>query len=375
MTLKKPIALLIVLGIVVGAVAASAGTGQNPLIALKYLTETYQANMLAQAESKINATTAETYQAVLQEMQETTQSAIAELGGTEGLGDMRLKRGDIVTLPTGSTALLLAGNASVSYSAGAVVDVTDGQTAATGSTLAVSHRYMAAENTAASLTIASDTAVLSLEGTYTIARSSQTDYNALADALAQMGLLKGTGTAYGSGYDLERSATRAEGLVMFLRLIHEEDAALAYTGACPFVDAPAWCQRYLAYAYAKGYTNGAGTNAAGEKIFATQGTITATEYVTFVLRAMGYSDTAAQPDFVWNQSLAKAKETGLLTQGEVTRLEGNSFLRAQMVYVSYFALDGSMKTGTDTLLGMLKKSGLDAAAADSARALVAVPRF
>ena len=71
------------------------------------------------------------------------------------------------------------------------------------------------------------------------------DYNALADALKQMGLFQGTGTAYGSGYDLEQAPTRIVGLVMFLRLIGEEGAALSSTAANPFADTPAWCDRYV----------------------------------------------------------------------------------------------------------------------------------
>lgn len=55
-----------------------------------------------------------------------------------------------------------------------------------------------------------------------------------------MGLFQGSGTAYGSGYDLERVPTRIEGLVLFLRLIGEEKAALAYGGENPFTDVPAW---------------------------------------------------------------------------------------------------------------------------------------
>ena len=116
----------------------------------------------------------------------------------------------------------------------AVVDVTAGQTAASGSALAVRHRYLAGENTTASVTITSDTAVLSVEGYYSVASGSGVDYNALADALFEMGLFQGSGTAYGSGYDLEVPSTRIMGVVMFLRLIGEEQAALSSTAANPF---------------------------------------------------------------------------------------------------------------------------------------------
>ncbi|WP_457848533.1 hypothetical protein, partial [Staphylococcus aureus] len=86
--------------------------------------------------------------------------------------------------------------------------------------------------------------VAAMEGYYALSPSGSIDYNALAAALAELGLFRGTGTAYGSGYDLEVAPTRVVGLVMFLRLIGEESAALAYTGDNPFTDTPAWCDRY-----------------------------------------------------------------------------------------------------------------------------------
>ncbi len=43
---------------------------------------------------------------------------------------------------------------------------------------------------------------------------------------------------------------------MFLRLIGEEGAALSSTAANPFADTPAWCDRYVAYAYEKGLYQG-----------------------------------------------------------------------------------------------------------------------
>lgn len=230
----------------------------------------------------------------------------------------------MITLSTGAGVMLLAGQAVVSYSSGAVVDVTAGQTAASGTALSTNHRYLAAENTAAAVSITSDTAVICLEGSFSLSASGETDYNALADALKAMGMFQGGDTGYGSGYDLERAPTRIEGLIMFLRLLGEEQAALSYTGACPFGDIPAWAQRYAAYAYDRGYTRGVGTGGTGELVFGTQNTITAGEYVTFVLRALGYSDSGSTPDFIWDTALDKGAEAGVLTAGGVCAADGET---------------------------------------------------
>ena len=45
-----------------------------------------------------------------------------------------------------------------------------------------------------------------------------------------------------------------QGVSLFTWDIGEEKAAQSFTGACPFSDVPAWAPRYVAYAYAKGYT-------------------------------------------------------------------------------------------------------------------------
>ena len=237
-----------------------AAAADDPLVPLSYLNGTYSQSLLSQAQQRIDTSTQAVYDRVVQN---TSTS-----GGSSGLTDDRYKLGDAITLSTGSGVMLLSGQASIRFASGAVVDVTAGTTVISGSALTARHRYLAAENTTAVLSVTSDTAVVSLEGKTSLSASTSTDYNALADALAQMGLFAGTGTAYGSGYDLEVAPTRVEGVIMFLRLIGEEKAAQSFTGACPFSDVPDWAQHYVAYAYAKGYTAGVGPDAAGNPVLA-----------------------------------------------------------------------------------------------------------
>ena len=217
--------------------------------------------------------------------------------------------------------------------------------------------------------------MLSVEGYYSVASGSGVDYNALADALFEMGLFQGSGTAYGSGYDLEVPSTRIMGLVMFLRLIGEEQAALSSTAVNPFADTAAWSDRYLAYAYEKGYVNGVGESASGRLYYAPDRQISANEYMTLILRALGYTDSGTAPDFTWDTAVTKSVVWGVLTSGEQSMLSQSNFLRAQVVYLSYFSLNAPMKTGGVLLDRTVTSGVLDRSRAEQIMAGVTVPRL
>ena len=383
--MKKTIVLLLTAAVLVsGAAAYATGalTGES-LISKSYLTGTYVPDVEKQVSQRVQERTEQIYQSALTALNQAHSAYLAQAGsgGTAGTGtyasalaDLRFKKGDVITLSTGSGGMLLAGSGSVFYAGGAVVDVTAGETVPSGSALAPRHRYLAGENTTASLTITSDTAVLSVEGYYSLAPSGSVDYNALADALFEMGLFQGSGTTYGSGYDLENPTTRIMGVVMFLRLIGEEQAALSSTAVNPFVDTPAWCDRYVAYAFEKGYTNGVGESPSGALYFAPDRQISAEEYVTLILRALGYTDSGAAPDFTWDTAVSRAVSWGLLSSGEQAMLSQSQFLRAQVVYLSYFALNAPMKGGGVLLDRTVSSGGLNRSQLEQVMAGVRVPR-
>lgn len=384
--MKKTIVLLLTAAVLVsGAAAYATGalTGES-LISKSYLTGTYVPDVEKQVSQRVQERTEQAYQAALTALNQAHSAYLAQAGsgGTAGTGtyasalaDLRFKKGDVITLSTGSGGMLLAGSGSVFYAGGAVVDVTAGETVPSGSALAPRHRYLAGENTTASLTITSDTAVLSVEGYYSLAASGSVDYNALADALFEMGLFQGSGTTYGSGYDLENPTTRIMGVVMFLRLIGEEQAALSSTAVNPFVDTPAWCDRYVAYAFEKGYTNGVGESPSGALYFAPDRQISAEEYVTLILRALGYTDSGAAPDFTWDTAVSRAVSWGLLSSREQAMLSQSQFLRAQVVYLSYFALNAPMKGGGVLLDRTVSSGGLNRSQLEQVMAAVTVPRL
>ena len=349
-----------------GAILVSGGavvTASESLVSKSYVDGTFTTQALEQVSKRAEEEMSASYNQALNELNSKHSSYLNQVGGStggtsvsSGLSDRRLKKGDVLTLSSGSGVMLLAGSASAS--GGVLVDTTAGTTVAAGGGLTARHRCLAGE-TAAAVTITSDTAVLSLEGSYTLSASGNVDYNAMADGLTQMGLLKGTGAAYGSGYELERQALRVEGLVMFIRLMGEENAALTSTAVNPFADSPSWADRYLAYAYEKGYTTGIGTNAAGQLMFGPNNTISAGEYMTFVLRALGYSERGTNPDFNWQNAMDAAVAYGVIRQSEAALLSGSSFCRAQVVYLSVCALSAPTKTGGILLDKTASNGGYD----------------
>ncbi|WP_297232923.1 hypothetical protein [uncultured Flavonifractor sp.] len=349
-----------------GAILVSGGavvTASESLVSKSYVDGTFTTQALEQVSKRAEEEMSASYNQALNELNSKHSSYLNQTGGgtggtsvSSGLSDRRLKKGDVLTLSSGSGVMLLAGSASAS--GGVLVDTTAGTTVAAGGGLTAWHRCLAGE-TAAAVTITSDTAVLSLEGSYTLSASGNVDYNAMADGLTQMGLLKGTGAAYGSGYELERQALRVEGLVMFIRLMGEENAALTSTAVNPFADSPSWADRYLAYAYEKGYTTGIGTNAAGQLMFGPNNTISAGEYMTFVLRALGYSESGTNPDFNWQNAMDAAVAYGVIRQSEAALLSGSSFCRAQVVYLSVCALSAPTKTGGILLDKTASNGGYD----------------
>ena len=383
--MRRIAAALLAMLLLAGCVAAVAagGSSSDPLLTQSYITNTYIPETVAQADKEIQSGLGKVYDDALDELKAQAElyqaraNALAGEGGgyAASFTEQRFKHGDVITLDTGSSGMLLAGSATISYaSGGGVVDMTTAADVASGAAMTAQHRYLAAENTLCQLTVTSDTAVLAPQGFYSVVKSDATDYNELANALKEMGLFKGGDTAYGVGLMLENAPTRIEGLIMFLRLLGEEQAALATTEPCPFVDVPAWCQSYVTYAYAKGYTKGVGADSE-ELYFAPYVTITSGEYMTFVLRALGYQDSGSNPDFQWDSALLRSLELGCITDGEYKLLVEEPFLRAQVAYVSYYALDAKMKSG-GTLLSHLASAGtLDSAKVKKVQAGVVTERI
>lgn len=325
--------------------AAAAGGAADPLASLSYLQGVFTNRVDTEVDKRLDASDA---------LLEDRPAAGTPLpsGSPVSWEEIRLKEADTLSVSTGSSVLLLAGSAYVSYSCGAVVDVTNGEEIASGSFLTANHRYMAAEDTAAVFTVGSKTAVLDYQGDAQPGYSDGIDYNAMAAALKSLHLFQGSATGYGQGFDLELAPTRLQAIIMFIRVLGEEEQALAWTGTTPFRDVPAGSQgeKYIGYAYQQGYTNG---YTASE--FRPAGAVNARQYTEFILRAMGYSSPS---NTNLSDTLRRAQNAGVLTAGEAAMLENPPFLRADLVYISYYALDSLLPDGVRTLADQLMNQGI-----------------
>lgn len=165
-----------------------------------------------------------------------------------------------------------------------------------------------------------------------------------AEALDSLGLLTGTG----SGYGLDRTATRAEGLVMLLRLTGDAEAAEAHPADHGFSDVPAWAGGYVAYGVEKGLTSGVGGGR-----FGSDNVITANQYASFILRALGYGDG----DFNWESATRKLYDLNIVTAAQLSRWTGGTFRRSDLADLSYDALRAETKGG-GTLAERLAAKGL-----------------
>ena len=164
------------------------------------------------------------------------------------------------------------------------------------------------------------------------------NYTNCADSLHEMGLFQGTQ----NGYDLDRTPTRAEAAVMLVRLLGKEAEAKALTYTAPFTDLKGWEKPYVQYLFSNGLANG--TN---RTTFNPTGKCTAQMYAVFLLRALGYSDTA---DFSYANAIETAREQGIYDTGIINV---QNFLRDDAAAASYTVLSVSPKNSEGTLLDQL----------------------
>lgn len=162
--------------------------------------------------------------------------------------------------------------------------------------------------------------------------------------------LKDLGLFYGVGendFDLERAPTRIEALVMLIRVLGVEDKALSGTWEHPFTDVPSWADKYVGYAYENGLANGVSLTEFGTA------NATSAQYLTFMLRALGYSDTNGS-DFTWDKPFDLARHVMILP----STVDIENFWRADVAHISYVALGARLKNSNVTLAEQLIKAGV-----------------
>jgi len=169
-----------------------------------------------------------------------------------------------------------------------------------------------------------------------------------ADSLNKLGLFAGTGTNPDGTpiYNLEGIPTRSQAITMLVKLLGKETEAINGTWEIPFTDVANWAKPFVGYAYANGLTAGTSTTT-----FGGNDPVTATQYLTFVLKALGYE---VGKDFQWNKAWEKSDELGI-TDGRYNENNKN-FLRGDIAMISNNALDKSLKGKDMMLLTMIQEN-------------------
>jgi len=164
-----------------------------------------------------------------------------------------------------------------------------------------------------------------------------------AAALKKLGLFKGVSE---TDFDLDRAPTRVEAMVMLIRILGKEAEVLKMGGTHPFTDVPDWADKYIGYAYEKGLTKGVSATSFGT------GNADSDMYLTFMLRALGYSD--ATGEFLWNSPDLLAKAVGILPVG----VDTSNFLRSDVVLISWASLQAYLKGGSKVMSNKLIEEGV-----------------
>ncbi|MBE6908042.1 MAG: hypothetical protein E7474_00330 [Ruminococcaceae bacterium] len=180
-------------------------------------------------------------------------------------------------------------------------------------------------------------------------RAAGSEAENAAQRLYELGLFRGTGTNPDGTpiFSLERTPTRNEAVTMLVRLLGKENEAITGKWTTPFTDLTDWAKPYVGYAYANKLTNGT-----GRTIYSGGTAVSAAQYITFVLRALGYS---SDTDFKWYQSWELSDKLGI-TDGRYNA-DTYEFTRGDAAIISAAALDAKLKGQNRTLLQALEASG------------------
>ena len=192
-----------------------------------------------------------------------------------------------------------------------------------------------------------DTAALQLVATGN--QQHNTSAQDAAEKLHALGLFQGVGdNADGTpNFALDRVPTRHEAVTMLVRLLGKEAETRRGIPTVPFTDVAEWALPYVRYAYAAGLTTGT-----SETTFGGYETITASQYLTFVLRALGY---ISGEDFAWDKAWELSDELGL-TNGEYNDSTSN-FSRGDIAIISFNALRATQKNWGVALFEVLIEDG------------------
>lgn len=183
-----------------------------------------------------------------------------------------------------------------------------------------------------------------------MALATSSEATIAANQLHSLGLFQGIGTDVNGNpiYDLDRTPTRYEAITMLVRILGKEQDAKNRNWDTPFTDVANWAKPYVGYAYNNGLTSGTSMTT-----FNGNRTITASQYLTFMLRALGYSSNT---DFKWDTAWELSDKLGF-TSGEYSKTT-STFLRGDIAEISVNALSTLQKNSSKTLADRLIDDGI-----------------
>jgi len=132
-----------------------------------------------------------------------------------------------------------------------------------------------------------------------------------------------------------------------------QNEARGFTGNNRFTDVPGWGNHYAAFGYSIGITVGVNDE---RTLFAPNRQVTAHEFITFLLRVLGYSE--ADGDFIFEEAMQKASIIDFFSPFAITRISTDNFLRDHAVHAMANALLTTPKDSNEYLLYRLAGQGV-----------------
>ena len=356
------LAMLLVAALLIVA-TATGGTASDPLVSKSYVDVKFFDSIISEIETRVDSAVAsfknkyigkaseavkipyndELYaDVVADKVLASLQSEGKYLYSTSSGEPKTLMSGDVISAKNGTVVILTSGTAKCS--SGSLINVTRGVELNAGNGIGRFTSFMFPEG-GAKVEITSKNATVLIDGAYSLV-GYDIKYMKEAYELKKLGLVRGAA----DGMELYRGNTRAESITMLIRLLGEEKNALMAEHYHPFTDVDAWAKRYVGYAYRMGYTKGvSATKYDGSSL------TTAGQYMTFVLRALGYSEEAG--DFKYETALSDAVALGVIDASLMSELQSVQFRRDHVMHISYLAMSARVKGSNRTLLSKLVANG------------------
>ncbi|NLO46871.1 MAG: S-layer homology domain-containing protein [Clostridiales bacterium] len=347
------IALVLSLIVVMGFALAAGGGPGDPLISLTYIRDTFIPAVLKSAEVKLNDETAELRTELSQRLDEISGTGIQGYQFSSGYKTLSFQKGGTLTISEMTGFILTEGYGNIRIERGEVIDLNTGKSIPADCILEKQHRYFTAEGASAVIRIYSSTADGMVDGYYLSESSGTIPANLMfmdipathwanesITYLAGRDIIKGVGN---DRYAPNDFVTRGA-FVTILGRIYNIDSSLYQTSRFVDVDMSLWYGPYIAWADEMGIVTGY-----GNEMFGPNDVITREQMAVII---MNYADFAGvslpvilQPGAFndqneisgWALDAVKAAQTA----GIITGKTGNLFdpkgtaIRSEISAVTY----------------------------------------